>query len=241
MKPRYRVFRRGWGTYYCEDLLTKKQETLKTRDKNEAFRLVAAKNETEEAPAFSLHLARVYWKAGDPAAATRAWQFVMDEMGKLKKGATHERWLRAVKDKAFDSIRNLPIIETRPEHLLRVLEEGKAGRNEVIAVRSQKLVELKKKSLALDSEEIDWLGFDFVSLGHWSLLAGGMFTSPSYFLRWEEYLNEHGLMSNESILREFARDYSAAAKKNGVEPIPEEIYGLEAIEIGRIRGVPQKR
>jgi hypothetical protein len=116
-----------------------------------------------------------------------------------------------------------------------------AGKNEVIAVRSQKLDELKKKSLALDSEEIDWLGFDFVSLGHWSLLAGGMFTSPSYFLRWEEYLNEHGLMSNESILHEFARDYSAAAKKNGVEPIPDEVYGLEAIEIGRIRGVPSKQ
>jgi hypothetical protein len=58
MKNRYRVFRRGWGTFYCEDLVTKKQTTLGTRDKDEAFRLVAAKNETEEAPAFSLHLAR---------------------------------------------------------------------------------------------------------------------------------------------------------------------------------------
>jgi len=65
MKIRYRVFRRGWGTYYCEDLVTKKQESLKTRDKDEAFRLVAAKNETEETPEFSRHLARVYWKAGE--------------------------------------------------------------------------------------------------------------------------------------------------------------------------------
>ncbi len=48
MKNRYRVFRRGWGTFYCEDLVTKKQESLKTRDKDEAYRLVAAKNETEE-------------------------------------------------------------------------------------------------------------------------------------------------------------------------------------------------
>jgi len=63
MKQRYRVFLRPWGTYYFEDLTTGKQETLKTRDKNEAFRLVAAKNENEKAPAFSLHLARVYWKA----------------------------------------------------------------------------------------------------------------------------------------------------------------------------------
>ncbi len=124
----------------------------------------------------------------------------------------------------------------------KVLEwsNREAVRNEVIAVRSQKLVEMKNKSLSLNSEEIDWLGFDFVSLGHWSLLGGGMFVSPSYFSRWQEYLNEHGLMSGESILREFASNYSAAAKKNSVEPIPDEVYGLEAIEIGRICAVPHK-
>ena len=44
MKQRYRVFLRPWGVYYCEDLVTGKQETLKTRDKDEAFRLVAAVN-----------------------------------------------------------------------------------------------------------------------------------------------------------------------------------------------------
>jgi len=82
MKNRFRVFRRGWGTYYCEDLVTKKQESLKTRDKDEAFRIVAARNETEEAPGFSRHLARVYWKAGDPEAAKRTWQNVMDEIPK---------------------------------------------------------------------------------------------------------------------------------------------------------------
>ena len=59
MKNRYCVFRRGWGTYYCEDLVTKQQTTLKTRNKDEAYRLVAAKNEIEDAAAFSLHLARV--------------------------------------------------------------------------------------------------------------------------------------------------------------------------------------
>jgi hypothetical protein len=80
MKQRYRVFRRGWGTFYCEDLVTKKQESLKTRDKDEAHRLVAAKNETQDGPAFSRQLARVYWKAGDPAGATRNWQRAMDEL-----------------------------------------------------------------------------------------------------------------------------------------------------------------
>lgn len=70
MKDRYRVFRRGWGTIYCEDLQTKKQTTLKTRNKDESHRLVAARNENQTAPAFSRHLARVYWKAGDPTGAT---------------------------------------------------------------------------------------------------------------------------------------------------------------------------
>src|SRR5947208_6970177 len=129
MKNRYRVFRRGWGTFYCEDLVTKKQTTLGTRDKDEAFRLVAAKNETEEAPAFSLHLARVYWKAGDPAAAQRTWQHVMDEIPKLKTGETQHRWLTAIKDKAFASIRNMVVLEAQAEHFLKVLEKGSVCTN----------------------------------------------------------------------------------------------------------------
>src|SRR5690348_7677847 len=107
MKNRYRVFRRSWGAFYCEDLLTKKQESLRTSDKDQAYRLVAARNETEQAPAFSLHLARVYWKMGDPAGATRTWQHVMDEIPTLKHGNTQARWLSAIKDDAFDTIRSL--------------------------------------------------------------------------------------------------------------------------------------
>src|SRR5215469_10696987 len=124
MKQRYTVFLRPWGVYYCQDLTTGKQETLKTRDKDEAFRLVAARNEHEEAPAFSLHLARVYWKAGDPAAAGRTWQHVMDEIPKLKGAETRHRWLTAIKDGAFDSIRGLVVLETQAEHFLKVLEDG---------------------------------------------------------------------------------------------------------------------
>ena len=35
----------------------------------------------------------------------------------------------AVKDKAMDTIRNLPVLETRAEHFLRVLESGKVSTN----------------------------------------------------------------------------------------------------------------
>ena len=129
MKQRYRVFLRPWGTYYCEDLVTGKQETLKTSDKDEAYRLVAARNETQDGPAFSRQLARVYWKSGDPAAATRAWQTVMDELVKLKHGPNQRRWQVAMQDKAFDLLRQLPVLETRPEHFLRVLQQGSVSTN----------------------------------------------------------------------------------------------------------------
>ena len=48
---------------------------------------------------------------------------------KLKKDETQHRWQTAIKDKAFDGIRHLPILETRPEHFLRVLEAGKVSTN----------------------------------------------------------------------------------------------------------------
>jgi hypothetical protein len=129
MKQRFSVFLRPWGVFYYEDHQSGKQATLKIRDKDEAFRLVAAKNENEDAPAFSLHLARVYWKAGDPTGATRTWQHVMDEIPKLKTGETQYRWLTAIKDTAFDSNRKLVVMETLTEHFLKALENGSVSTN----------------------------------------------------------------------------------------------------------------
>lgn len=111
----------------------------------------------------------------------------------------------------------------------------KVPRNEAIVLRSPRLVEVKGRELFCDVHQIDWLGFDFVELGHWSLLAGGIFAAPSYFRRWHDYLNANGLMPAEVEIREYASDYKAAATKGGVEPTPDQVYGLEAIEVGRIR------
>ena len=129
MKQRYRLFRRGWGVFYCEDTQTGKQVTLGTARRDEAQRLVQAKNEGEQHPAFSLQLARVYWKAGDPAAGTRTWQYVMEEIIKTKHDNTRHRWGTAIKDKAFDSIRQKAILETNAEHFLHVLEGGTVSTN----------------------------------------------------------------------------------------------------------------
>ena len=39
MENRYRVYRRYQGIYYIEDVVTKQQESLRTRDKKEALAL----------------------------------------------------------------------------------------------------------------------------------------------------------------------------------------------------------
>ena len=128
MKRHFLLFLRG-STFYCESTTTGKQTSLFTKDRAAAERLIHAKNEAEQQPAVNLHIARAYLAASDPHIATRSWQFVMDEMTKLKRGPTLERWERAMKDKAFDVIRVLPVLETRPEHFLRVLERGKVSMN----------------------------------------------------------------------------------------------------------------
>ncbi len=102
MKQRFRLFRRGWGTYYCQDTTTSKQASLGTRNKQEAGRLLHARNEAHYQPLINGQIARAYLSVSDPAALTRTWQFVMDQMGKNKKGSTAERWTRAMAEKPFD-------------------------------------------------------------------------------------------------------------------------------------------
>lgn len=130
MRARYRLyFREKTGRYYIHDDATGKQESLHTKDKATAERLFHARNEAEKQPSIALQIGRTYIVASDPDMATRTWQFVMDEIVKLKQGETQRRWLVAIKDKAFNSIRNVPVIETRPQHFLRVLESKKVSTN----------------------------------------------------------------------------------------------------------------
>jgi integrase len=121
MKPKYRLFRRG-QVFWCQDNYTGRQESLRTRDRTVAERLLHARNEAQQQPFINLPIARAYMLASDPQIGKRTWQEVMDEMVKLKHGASQVRWLVAIKSKAYDGIRHLPLLETRPEHLLRAME-----------------------------------------------------------------------------------------------------------------------
>ncbi len=146
MKRRYSMFLRG-QTYYCEDTTTGKQTSLRTKDAPTASRLLNAKNEAEQLPAINLQIARAYLSASDPQISSRTWQTVMNDAGGLKSGPTLDRWTRAMQDRAFDSIRQRTILETRPEHFLRVLEAGTVCTN--IFLR-------RLQNFALDMSWLPW-------------------------------------------------------------------------------------
>jgi hypothetical protein len=98
MKNRYRLFLRRKSVYYAFDNTTKTFESLKTKDKAQATRLLIAMNEAGKQPAMNLGLARVYLRHSDPMIAERTWQHVFDEIIRLKKGENQRRWLCAVQD-----------------------------------------------------------------------------------------------------------------------------------------------
>src|ERR1044072_956054 len=124
MKQRYQLFTRSNGVFYSLDTVTNKQRSLKTKDAEAAQRLLNAQNEACKQTAINLCIAQVYLQHSDPEFAKRTWQLVMDEMGKTKFGNTKIRWDRAMKDKAFDLMRNMVLIKTQGEHLLEVLHKG---------------------------------------------------------------------------------------------------------------------
>ena len=77
----------------------------------------------------NLQIARTYLSATDPQIAKRTWQVVMDEMGLTKHGPTKVRHDRGMKDEAFDTIRNMPLLETQAHHFLQVLSVGTVSTN----------------------------------------------------------------------------------------------------------------
>src|ERR1700733_8976056 len=121
MKTRFIMFNRA-GVYYGEDTTTGKQHSLRTKDEPEALAILHSKNEAHRQPVLNLQIARTYLTATDPEVANRTWQTPMDEMTKTKTGPTRARHLVAMKDKAFDIIRNMRILETHSAHFLKVLE-----------------------------------------------------------------------------------------------------------------------
>ena len=124
MKNRYRLFQRSSGIFFLENDVTRKQESLRTRDRTVAKRILNARNEAHQQPAINLQIARAYLMVSDPGSTTRNWQAVMDAVAQTKDAGTRKRWERAMMEHPFDDIRQVKLMETRPDHFLGMFAKG---------------------------------------------------------------------------------------------------------------------
>jgi integrase len=130
MKKAYRMYKREkTGVYYIENNRTHQQRSLRTMDEDEAQRLLDAENQARQTPALNLQLGKVYLTNADPQMGSRDWQDAINELGSHGKDSSQTRCQRELKSKAFDLIRNKPIIETTGEDLKAVLKRGGAATN----------------------------------------------------------------------------------------------------------------
>ena len=93
----------------------------RTSDRREAERLLNAMNESHREPTLNLNLARAYLAAHDPKMAQRTWRAVMDEMATHGIPSKQLRCARGFRSKAYDPVRNKPLVQTTGEDLLTVI------------------------------------------------------------------------------------------------------------------------
>src|SRR5271169_5967721 len=130
MKRRFILYRRKrGGMFYIEDTETLNQVSLGTKNRAEATSLLNARNESVRQPQLNLQIAKAYLAGTDSGVSTRTWQQALDAIVETKSGSTQDRWQRAAKEKALDSIRNRVIIETQAENLFACLKAGTVSTN----------------------------------------------------------------------------------------------------------------
>lgn len=129
MKVRYRLFRRGKGNFFAFDNQTGNSRSLRTPNRKEAERLLHAANEAEREPLVRKQVGMIYLQAADPNVARRTWQVVMDTAVNLAPPRSQSRWITAIRDKALDSLRRLPLVDTRGDDFLKVLAKGTVSTN----------------------------------------------------------------------------------------------------------------
>ena len=153
MKRRFILYRRKLGgTFYLEDTQTRKQESLGTKDRAEAMPLLHARNESVRQPQLNLQIAKAYLSGTDSGVSKRTWQDAFNAIIENKHGSTKERWQRAVRQKAFDLILPLIIIETQAEQLFACLKAGTVSTNvhlrELLAQRHRRCIRVRSRQVA---------------------------------------------------------------------------------------------
>ena len=129
---RYRLFKKGaYGTFYIEDVLSRRQTSLKTKDKKEAERLYQAHCECAEAPDRAYRVGMAYVGSIDPDAATRTWKQVVEAYAANHPEGSPTRYRIEIagKDRAIACLLRLPLLRTRPDELLSAVNSGTVSTN----------------------------------------------------------------------------------------------------------------
>ena len=122
MKQRFYLFRRC-GTYYIQDDRTKKQQSLDTKDRSTAVRLLEIKRQTEMHDGFNQLILKTCLTTSDAMLTKRTWRDVMEQMKTHGRASTRIRCDRAMRCSAFKSLQHIKLVDTRADDFLVVLKE----------------------------------------------------------------------------------------------------------------------
>ena len=101
-----------------------KRQSLRTKDRCTAQRLLLVNNEAARQPGMNHQIAHGYLRVPEPEMAMRTWQDATDTIIAPKDGDTKPRWTVAMKADAFDPIRKQPLNETGAEAQIQIVRCG---------------------------------------------------------------------------------------------------------------------
>jgi integrase len=131
MKDRYWLIKRN-GVFYLQNSCTLKKESLKTRVRGEAEKICTARNEAANQPLLAAAMAKAYLFVKDPHLATRTWAEVMETLALNGQPQTQARCQREIRNRALNSLRGKPLVDTTADDFLSVLRHGGAMLNELL-------------------------------------------------------------------------------------------------------------
>jgi integrase len=126
---RYRLYQRANGVFYAECVVSRKQQSLGTKDEGIARNLLAEMNEAKSAGQIQRARAVAVLKVCDPRMTTRTWSDVQREYCTVGKPQTQARKIREFKHSRFNRLRDKALIDTTAEDFFAVMEQGGAAVN----------------------------------------------------------------------------------------------------------------
>src|SRR5437899_1848817 len=104
MKERFYLYRRR-AVFYLQDSRTGKQQSLETKDRKAALRVLEIRRQTAADPGYAQFILKSCLATRDPLLTQRTWEKVMAQMQTHGIESTRTRCARAMKCQAFGRLR----------------------------------------------------------------------------------------------------------------------------------------